>query len=252
VELLLRPQYVFAMRILIVEDDHPLRASIARGLREASYVVDEAASGDEGLSKAASDPYDALVLDILLPGMDGIEVCKALRAQDNWVPILILTALDEVEQRIRGLNAGADDYLGKPFAFGELLARLQALTRRRGPGVAAEIQLGDLTIDTRRRLVKRGDGVIELTAKEYDFLLFLARNAGRAVTRAELLENVWDDPRHAHSNLIDVHTSRLRKKLGEGNSKVQLTTLRGVGFLLDVPSAQPSEGDDARDRVGSD
>jgi DNA-binding response OmpR family regulator len=240
------------MHILVVEDDHPLRASIARGLREASYVVDEAAAGDEGLSMATMNPYDAVVLDILLPEMDGVEVCKQLRARDNWVPILILTALDAVEQRIRGLNAGADDYLGKPFDFGELIARLRALTRRRGEGVAAEIQVGDLSIDTRRRRVRSGERAIELTAKEFDFLLFMARNAGRVVTRAELLANVWDDPRHAHSNVIDVHTSRLRRKLSDGMSTVLLSTLRGVGYMLDVPSDEAAQQDCHRYSMNSD
>jgi len=240
------------MHILVVEDDHPLRASISRGLREASYVVDEAATGDEALTMAVNGAYDVLVLDILLPRMDGVEVCKELRARDNWVPILILTALDAVEQRIRGLNAGADDYLGKPFDFGELLARLQALTRRRGEGAAVELQVGDLAIDTRKRLVRRGERQIELSAKEFDFLLFLARNAGRVVTRAELLANVWDDPGHAHSNVVDVHTSRLRRKLNEGDSTVFLATRRGVGYMLDVPGERHSDDDRSRHSAESD
>lgn len=235
------------MRILVVEDDHPLRASIARGLREASCVVDEATTGDEALSMATGRPYDALVLDILLPGLDGVELCKQLRARDNWVPILILTALDAVEQRIRGLNAGADDYLGKPFDFGELLARLRALTRRRGEGMAPIINIGDLLIDTRRRLVTRGERAIELTAREFDFLLYLARNAGRVVPRAELLANVWEEPGHAHSNVIDVHTSRLRRKLAECRSTVLVTTRRGVGYVLDIPTEEPTDGEGSCD-----
>jgi two-component system OmpR family response regulator len=149
--------------------------------------------------------------------------------------------LDAVEQRISGLNAGADDYLGKPFDFGELLARLRALTRRRGGGAAVELCIGDLFIDTRKRIVRRGERMIELSAKEFDFLLFLARNVGRVVTRAELLTNLWDDPGHAHSNVVDVHTSRLRRKLNDGESTVLLTTCRGVGYMLDVPGEQRTE-----------
>jgi len=234
------PTYVHSMHILVVEDDHPLRASIARGLREASFQVDEAATGPEGLSKATAGEYDAVVLDILLPGIDGVEVCRELRAHDNWVPILILTALDAVEQRITGLNAGADDYLGKPFDFGELLARLQALTRRRSQEVAPEIQVGDLFIDTRRRFVQRGERAIELTAREFDFLVCLARNVGRVVSRGELLAEVWGDPGHAHSNVIDVYASRLRRKIDQGEDMVLVTTLRGVGYMIDVPEDGPS------------
>ncbi len=240
------------MRILVVEDDHPLRASIVRGLREASNFVDEAANGDDALTMASKGTYDAVVLDILLPGLDGVQVCKELRARDNWVPILILTALDAVEQRINGLNAGADDYLGKPFDFGELLARLRALTRRRGGGAAVELHIGDLFIDTRKRLVRRGERLIELSAKEFDFLLFLARNEGRVVTRAELLTNLWDDAGHAHSNVVDVHTSRLRRKLSDADSKVLLTTCRGVGYMLELPGERRMEGERSGTAPASD
>ena len=234
--------YVLPMRILVVEDDHPLRASIARGLREASFRVDEAATGSEGLSLAEEGVYDAVVLDILLPGMDGVQVCRELRAREDWVPILILTALDSVEDRITGLNAGADDYLGKPFDFGELLARLHALTRRRSQEVPHGIQLGDLYIDTQRRTARRGERAIELTAKEFDFLLCLARNAGRVVTRTELLSDVWEDPRHTHSNVIDVYASRLRRKIDEGEVTALIATSRGVGYMIDASPTVPETG----------
>lgn len=230
------------MHILVVEDDHPLRASIARGLREAAFEVDEAATGTEGLAKASMGQYDAIILDILLPGIDGVAVCKELRAQNNWVPILILTALDAVEQRITGLNAGADDYLGKPFDFGELLARLRALTRRRDQEGAPEIRVGDLHIDKRRRRVRRGDRNIDLTAKEFDFLVCLARNAGRVVTRAELMAEVWDDPGQAHSNVIDVYASRLRRKIDGGEPEALVATLRGVGYMIDVQRPESDGG----------
>ena len=232
------------MSILIVEDDHPLRTSIARGLREASFQVDEAATGPEALAKAESGAYDAIILDILLPGKSGVEVCRALRAQGNWVPILILTALDEVEQRITGLNAGADDYLGKPFDFGELLARVRALTRRHEREEGIEIQVGNLHVDARKRSVRRGQRTIELTAKEFDLLLFLARNAGRVVTRSEILSEVWKDSGGAHSNVIDVYASRLRKKVDDGETVRLVTTLRGVGYMMETPhEGNPGEND---------
>lgn len=234
--------YVHLMRILVVEDDHPLRSSIVRGLREASFLVEEAGTGTQGLAMALAGTYDAIVLDILLPGMDGVALCEELRSREDWTPILILTALDAVEQRITGLNAGADDYLGKPFDFGELLARLRALTRRRGGEKPPEIQVGDLHIDTRRRLVRRGTRTIDLTAREFDFLVFLAEQAGRVVSRSELLEEVWDDPGHAHSNVIDVYASRLRRKVDGGESISLISTQRGVGYMIEA-SGESASGD---------
>jgi two-component system copper resistance phosphate regulon response regulator CusR len=230
------------MHILVIEDDHPLRASIVRGLREAAFQVDEASTGPEGLSKAVAGGYDALVLDILLPGMDGVQVCRELRSRDNWIPILILTALDAVEQRITGLNAGADDYLGKPFDFGELLARLRALTRRRDREARPEIRVGDLHIDTRKRMVRAGQRAVDLTAREFDFLAYLARNAGRVVSRGEILAEVWDDPGQAHSNVIDVYASRLRRKIEESGAAPLIITLRGVGYMMESPE-EPSRGE---------
>jgi two-component system copper resistance phosphate regulon response regulator CusR len=222
------------MRILLVEDDRLLRASVERGLKEASWAVDEAADGVRALEMASGGQYDAMVLDILLPGMSGIAVCRELRSRENWVPILMLTALDAVEDRITGLDAGADDYLPKPFDFGELLARLRALTRRRSDGDAPEIRVGNLTIDTS---VRRGEREIALTPREFAFLLYLARNAGRVVTRAELLSSVWDDSQ-TQSNVIDVYASRLRRKIDEGEPDALVTTLRGTGYMLDA--AEPA------------
>jgi DNA-binding response OmpR family regulator len=221
------------MRILLVEDDRQLRASVGRGLREAGYDVAEAADGEEALGRATTVPFDCIVLDILLPGMDGIAVCRQLRARGEWLPILLLTALDAVEDRIAGLDAGADDYLSKPFDFGELLARLRALMRRREGELPAELQVGDLQIDTRRRTARRGVRAIDLTAREFAFLLHLARNAGRVVSRADLMANVWDDS-HAHSNVIDVYASRLRRKVDEGEAEQLFVTRRGVGYMLDA------------------
>lgn len=233
------------MRILVVEDDHPLRTSIVRGLREASFIVEEAVSGDQGLEMALAGTYDGIVLDILLPGMDGVALCRELRRRNDWTPILILTALDAVEQRITGLDAGADDYLGKPFDFGELLARLRALTRRRGGDMPSEIQVGDLHIDVKRRLVRRGTRTIDLTAREFDFLLFLAERAGQVVSRAELLEEVWEDPGHAHSNVIDVYASRLRRKVDGGEAVSLISTQRGVGYMIEASGESPTDTGDA-------
>jgi DNA-binding response OmpR family regulator len=224
------------MRVLLAEDDRELRASIARGLREASYVVDQAGTGTQALSLALSNPYDIIVLDVLLPGKNGINVCRGIRERGNAVPILMLTALDEVEKRIAGLDAGADDYMAKPFSFDELLARLRALTRRRGHVTTPVITVADLVIDSDRRQVRRGKREIPLTSTEFAFLAHLARNAGRVVSRAELIDHVWGDAGNTYSNIIDVYASRLRRKIDDGDVPGLLTTVRGVGFLLDAPS----------------
>jgi DNA-binding response OmpR family regulator len=229
------------MRILIAEDDRQLRASIARGLREASYSVDQAGSGAQAISLAAANAYDALVLDVVLPDTDGLAVCRTLRDSGNRVPILMLTALDGVEQRIAGLDAGADDYLTKPFEFGELLARLRAVGRRRLDGVGQSITVGDLVIDTARHAASRGQRTIVLTAKEYSLLVYLARNAGRVVSRTELLQHVWDDPKSSYSNVIDVYAARLRRKIDAGETTSLFTTVRGAGFLLEAPTAAAPE-----------
>lgn len=224
------------MRVLFAEDETQLRESVARGLREASYVVDLAANGTEALALGMVHDYDVVILDILMAGADGLEVCRAMRAAERSVPILMLTALDSVEQRITGLDAGADDYLTKPFDFGELLARLRALTRRRGELLSPELVVGDLVIDTTRHVVKRRGREIALTTKEFTFLHHLARNAGRVVSRAELMEHVWEDKSNAYSNIIDVYASRLRRKLDDGDDVPLVVTLRGTGFMLDVPA----------------
>lgn len=220
------------MRILLVEDDQQLRTSVARGLREAGYEVDEVGDGVAALEAATAGAYHCMILDILLPGRDGIAVCRELRARDNLVPILMLTALDAVDDRIRGLDAGADDYLSKPFDFGELVARIRALSRRLNEQTEPELHVGDLVIDTRRRKVRRGTRDIELTAREFAFLVYLAKNAGRVIARNELLLHVWDESQ-AHSNVIDVYASRLRHKIDEGESVALFETHRGVGYLLD-------------------
>jgi DNA-binding response OmpR family regulator len=224
-----------AMRILFAEDDQPLLASISRGLREASHAVDQATTGSGALALALANEYDVIILDVLLPEMTGLVVCQSIRDRGSRVPILMLTALDAVEQRIAGLDAGADDYLTKPFDFGELLARLRALNRRHADSVPARIVVGDLVIDTARHSVWRSGREIALTAKEFAFLVYLARNAGRVVSRAELMTHVWEDNRGTYSNIIDVYASRLRRKIDDGERAALFTTLRGSGFLLDAP-----------------
>jgi two-component system copper resistance phosphate regulon response regulator CusR len=240
------------MRILLAEDDRQLRLSITRGLREASYAVDQAGTGTQALSLASANEYDAIVLDVLLPGMSGIDVCRAIREVRNAVPILMLTALEGVEERIAGLDAGADDYLTKPFDFGELLARLRALTRRRGEVASPTLAVGDLVIDTLRRSVRRRRRDIPLTAKEFALLLHLARNAGRVVSRAELMMHVWDDARNTYSNIIDVYASRLRRKIDEGEKVALFMTVRGSGFMLDAPPGPKRTTRDARVKTARD
>ena len=221
-------------RLLFAEDDPQLSTSVVRGLHEASYAVELANTGTQALALATSQSFDAIILDILMPEMSGLMVCRAIRARGDPVPILMLTALDSVEQRIAGLDEGADDYLTKPFDFGELLARLRALTRRHGDTVPAQLSVGDLVIDTRRHSAHRGERAIALTAKEFAFLVYLARHAGQVVSRADLMAHVWEDSRNTFSNIIDVYASRLRRKIDEGEADALFTTVRGSGFILEA------------------
>ncbi|MCC7195668.1 MAG: response regulator transcription factor [Gemmatimonadaceae bacterium] len=223
------------MRIAFAEDDKQLRTTVSRGLREAGYAVDQAASGPQVLALLAEHQYDAIILDVMIPAPDGIAVCRTLRAAGNRTPILMLTALDAVDKRITGLDAGADDYVTKPFDFGELLARLRAVVRRNVDSVAPLLTVGDLVIDTRRHRVSRGSRQITLTAKEYAFVLYLATNAGRVVGRGELLTHVWSDARNTYSNIIDVYASRVRRKIDDGEAVPLLSTVRGAGFVLSPP-----------------
>ncbi|MEP7345840.1 MAG: response regulator transcription factor [Gemmatimonadaceae bacterium] len=237
------------MRILFAEDDEQLRTAITRGLREASYAVDAVADGTQALAFSAANEYDVVILDVLLPGKTGIEICRAIRERGSHVPILMLTALDAVKDRISGLDVGADDYLTKPFDYGELLARLRALTRRRGEVLKPQLVIADLVIDTLRHSVRRGEREILLTAKEFAFLLHLARNAGRVVSRADLMAHVWEDATNTYSNIIDVYAGRLRRKIDEGEKVQLLTTLRGTGYVLEVPVPAPLP--EARRKGGS-
>lgn len=228
-----------APHLLFAEDDRLLLTAISRGLREAGYGVDQATDGAQALSLVSENDYEVVILDVLMPRKNGLEVCRTIRESGNHVPILMLTALDAVEQRIAGLDAGADDYLTKPFDFGELLARLRALTRRHREKVPARLIIGDLEIDNERHTVRRGGRDIALTAREFTLLQYLAYNAGRVVTRAELMEHVWDDTRNTYSNIIDVYAGRLRRKIDDGERDAMFATVRGVGFRLDAPAPAP-------------
>ncbi|NBW65448.1 DNA-binding response regulator [bacterium] len=223
------------MRIAFVEDDHQLRKSVSRGLEEAGYAVDQAGTGEQLLELVAAHDYAALIVDVLIPAPDGITACRTIRGLGNQVPILMLTALDAVEQRIAGLDAGADDYLTKPFDFGELLARLRAITRRKTETVPERIVVGDLVIDTARHEVSRAGIAVALTAREYALLLYMAQRPSRVITRADLLREVWDGSSSTYSNIIDVYAARLRKKLGDDEKHPLLATVRGAGFMWNAP-----------------
>jgi two-component system copper resistance phosphate regulon response regulator CusR len=233
------------MRVLLVEDDPRIARFVSRGLREQTYAVDVASDGDDALYKASVNDYDAVVLDVLIPGRDGFEVCRELRAAGSSVPVIMLTARDAVEDRVEGLDSGADDYLTKPFEVAELLARLRALLRR-GKSVRAErVAVADLLIDTRAHAVSRAGRRVELTAKEYALLEYMARERGRVLTRAEIAEHVWDENFDPLSNLIDVNINRLRRKIDDGFSTPLIHTRRGEGYLLAAPEDLQRPGEDS-------
>ena len=233
------------MRILLVEDEARMAQAIKRGLREAAYAVDVARDGEDALYQASINDYDAVILDVMIPKIDGFQVCRELRAKGSRIPVLMLMARDAVEDRIGGLDTGADDYLTKPFEFGELLARLRALLRRGQELRSIVIEVGDLEIDTRGQRVKRNGQPIELTTKEYTLLEYLARNAGKVVGREEISEHVWDDRFDPFSKLIEVYINRLRRKVDEPFSAPIIHTRRGAGYELRVPSNEDgTEGED--------
>ena len=208
--------------------------ALQRGLQREGYVVDIAVTGDEAIAQATSYDYDAVVLDVMLPGKDGFAVCRELRRNEQWVPVLMLTARDHVKDRIRGLDAGADDYLVKPFDFGEMLARLRALTRRGPSERPAVVEVADLRIDPASHVVTRAGREVDLTPREFALLLFLARRAGEVVPRTELLEHVWDESEDGSTNVVDVYVGYLRKKLERPFRRRQLIrTVRGVGFMVE-------------------
>lgn len=226
---------VIHMKTLIVEDDPEVACYVEKGLRESGWVVDLAENGKEGLYLALNETYDAIILDRMLPHVDGLDILKTIRSCGKTTPVLLLSALGEVGQRVEGLNAGGDDYLAKPFSFSELHARLMALSRRNAwslEGVETRVHVGDLEIDFVRREVSRGGERIELKAKEYSLLEYMARHKGQIVTRTMLLENVWDYHFDPQTNVIDVHVSRLRSKIDRGRKTPLLKTVRGMGYRL--------------------
>lgn len=221
------------MRILVIEDDNDTADYLVKGLSESGYVVDHAADGREGLYMALGQSYDAMIVDRMLPGLDGLSIVQALRGQNKRTPVLILSALGQVDDRVKGLRAGGDDYLVKPYAFSELLARLEAILRRGGAEAAEpRLRVADLEMDLLARTVKRAGKAIDLQPREFKLLEYLMRHAGQVVTRTMLLEGVWDYHFDPQTNVIDVHVSRLRRKIDKGFERPLLHTVRGAGYTL--------------------
>ena len=222
------------MRVLLIEDDASVAEYIVKGLRESGYQVEHAADGKTGLVKATTEQYDALIVDRMLPHVDGLTIIQTLRASNDSTPALILSALGEVDDRVKGLKADGDDYLVKPFAFAELLARIEVILRRQEAGSAVtRLKVADLEMDLLAHKVSRAGQPFNLQPREYKLLEYLMRHAGQVVTRTMLLENVWDYHFDPQTNVIDVHISRLRQKIDKGFDKPLLNTVRGAGYMLD-------------------
>jgi DNA-binding response OmpR family regulator len=221
------------MYILVVEDDARIANLVERALRSAGHRADVVHDGAEGLTRAELGSYDLIVLDVMLPGMDGFAVARELRKNRVRIPILMLTARDAVADRVSGLDAGADDYLTKPFALEELLARVRALARRPADVVEGEVlRVGDLAVDLARRDVRRGAAAVELTAKEFDLLTYLARNAGRVLSRSQIMDHVWGYDAEPASNVVDIYVHYLRDKIDRDSPQPLIRTVRGVGYTL--------------------
>ncbi len=231
--LTIRWETLVEMRILLVEDEFKMARALRRGLEQEGHSVDMSADGDEALARAVESEYDVIVLDVMLPGRDGFSVCRELRARGRWAPVLMLTARDAVEDRIRGLDAGADDYLVKPFAFGELLARLRALVRRGASERPPVITVGDVALDPAAHTVARDGRLVELSAREFSLLEFLMRHPGEVVSRTRILEQVWDVNYEGFSNVVDVYVGYLRRKLEQPFGRPLIRTVRGVGYALE-------------------
>lgn len=228
------------MKVLVVEDNDPLRKAITQRLREGGFAVDETPDGPEGLWLATENKYTVAILDLMLPGLDGLELLKKLRKTNEETSVLIITARDQVGDRVSGLDAGADDYLVKPFALEELLARVRALTRRKHSVKNPVLKVGDLEIDTRRRSVARGGREIELTAREYSLLELLALRAGEVVSRAEIWEQLYDFNQDPESNVVDVFIAYLRRKIESEDKPKLIHTRRGMGYILEERSEVPA------------
>jgi len=223
------------MRVLVVEDDPRMAGILKRGLEEETYAVDVAAEGPEAVWLAAEQDYDAIVLDVMLPGMDGFEVCRRLRQADRWAPVLLLTARDRVEHRVGGLDAGADDYLAKPFSFAELTARLRALIRRGAHQRPAVLRVGDLRLDPAQRQAWRATTELDLTSKEFAVLELFMRHPGEVLTRTRILDHAWDFAYDGTSNVVDQYVAYLRRKLDRPFGREDLETIRGAGYRLRDP-----------------
>ncbi len=220
------------MRLLIVEDERKLSGFMKKGLEEEGYAVDVASDGESGLEMASDGAHDLVILDIQLPGINGLQVLHELRKEKVTTPVLLLTVRSTVEDKVRGLDAGADDYLTKPFAFEELLARVRALLRRRSEVKQGTLQVGDLRLDPARRTVFRGERRVDLTAKEFALLDYFMRNPGRVLTRTMIAEHVWDYNFDSMTNVIDVYVNYLRRKIDSGHAPKLIHTIRGVGYVL--------------------
>jgi heavy metal response regulator len=221
------------MRILLIEDDEHIVNFLKRGLKEEGYIVDVAYDGEDGLYLAENEEFDLIILDILLPKLDGFELCSRLRAKGNTTPILMLTAKDDIEDRVHGLDIGADDYLVKPFAFEELVARIRALLRRQKNVNSHILKVGDLTLNLLTREVKRGDRTIELTTREFELLKFLMYNRGQVLTRTQIARHVWSYDFDYFSNVVDVYIRYLREKIDEPFEHKLIHTIRGVGYKIE-------------------
>jgi two-component system OmpR family response regulator len=228
------------MRVLVVEDEVKMAGLLRRGLEEEGYAVDTSGKGEEAVWLATENPYDAVILDVMLPDLDGFEVCKRLRDNGRWSPVLMLTARDDVRDRVSGLDAGADDYLTKPFSFAELLARLRALVRRGKPERPVALHVGDLSLDPATRRVVRGTTPIDLTSKEFALLEYLMRHPGEVLTRTRLIEHVWDFAYEGDSNVVDVYVRYLREKVDRPFDKTSIETVRGAGYRLREEPADAS------------
>jgi two-component system, OmpR family, response regulator len=220
------------MRVLVVEDEVKMAGLLRRGLGEEGYAVDVAPTGEDALARARATEYDAVVLDLMLPGMNGLETCRRLREGGVWAPVLVLTARDAVEDRVAGLDTGADDYLTKPFSFAELLARLRALVRRGAAKRPSVLRVGDLELDPATRRVRRADVEVPLSAKEFALLETLMRRPGHVLSRYQLLEHAWDYAYENRSNVIDVYIRYLREKIDRPFGRRSIETVRGVGYRL--------------------
>jgi two-component system OmpR family response regulator len=220
------------MRIMLVEDELKMARALRRGLEREGYVVDVVENGNEAVSLGSEYDYDTIVLDVMLPGLDGLAVCKELRSRGRWAPVLMLTARDGVEDRIRGLDVGADDYLIKPFAFGELLARVRALVRRGTTERPAALRVDDVVLDPAAHAVWRSDRSVSLSPREFSLLEFLMRHPGEVVTRTQILEHVWDYDYGRSSNVVDVYVAYLRRKIEQPFERSFIETVRGVGYRV--------------------